>query len=164
MRRFFIRLNNMITRLRNVRAAPDSVLLLLPHCLQNSACEQNISTNPDRCRRCGRCDMAALLDLRDRYGIQCDVVGGGREALQRVKRAGIRAVVAVACEKELADGIRAVFPKPVVAVTNRRPHGPCRDTCVDVDQVESALRSVLAAPGSAVEEKAVGPLQRAEGN
>jgi len=143
MRRLLIRLSNALTRRRRVRVPARNLLLLVPHCLQNSGCQQNVSRDLDRCRRCGQCDMAALLALRDRYGLLCHMAGGGREALHYVEQPEVRAVVAVACEKELVDGIRASFPKPVLAVANQRPHGPCRDTRVDVAAVEAAVRELL---------------------
>jgi len=147
-RRGFVRLNNWITRWRRRRVAPGNLLLLVPHCLQKSDCEANIIHDIDHCKRCGQCDVAGLLVLRDKYGILCNLASGGRQALEYVWDERVRAVVAVACEKELMDGIRASFPKPVLAVPNRRPNGPCRDTCVDLDEVEEAIREMLI-PGTA---------------
>jgi hypothetical protein len=143
-RRAFIRLNNWLTRRRGVRVPAGSILLLLPHCLQFSQCAHNITFDLDQCKRCGQCNIAELLTLRDRYGIPCKLASGGREAVARVKDPDIRAVVAVACEKELVDGIRACFPKPILAVTNVRPNGPCKDTRVDVERVVGALRELIA--------------------
>lgn len=110
----------------------------------------------EECLRCGQCNVEALLTLRDRYGVPCCMARGGREALNYVREKNIEAVVAVACEKELVDGIRACFPKPVLAVTNHRLNGPCRDTCVDIPAVEEALKSILApaAPARAIAPRA----------
>ena len=44
---------------------------------------------------------------------------------------------------KLLDGIRACFPKPVLAVPNRRPNGPCKDTRVDLDAVRLAIESLI---------------------
>jgi hypothetical protein len=97
------------------------------------------------CRRCGRCTIAGLLELRDRYGLLCNLAGGGRQAVQCVKRPDVKFVVAVACERELTAGILAAFPRPVLAVTNRTPNGPCKDTTVDLEQVDRAVRSAVRA-------------------
>jgi hypothetical protein len=64
-----------------------------------------------------------------------------------VKQDCVDAVVAVACEKELREGMRATFPKPVLGIINLRPNGPCRDTDVDVAQVEDAMRWFLRDEG-----------------
>jgi len=144
MRRVFIRFNNLLTRLRRRRISGDNLLLLVPHCLQDSLCTQEIRRDINHCRRCGQCDVAGLLKIRDRYGLLCNLAGGGGQALACARRPEVKAVVAVACERELTAGILAAFPRPVLAVPNMRPHGPCRDTAVDLARVERAVLSLLA--------------------
>ncbi len=144
MRKILIRLNNAWARLRLTGIAPENLLVLAPHCLQRSDCERNILSDPDRCARCGQCDVAGLLRLRDALGMPFRIVAGGREAVAAVKRPDIHGVIAIACGKELTAGILASFPKPVLAIFNQCPHGPCRDTCVSLDEVETALKRLLA--------------------
>jgi hypothetical protein len=139
----FIRLNNRVTRWRRVQTAPGRLLLLAAHCLQGSACGQNLNRGVDQCKGCGLCPVKELLALRNRYGVRCVIASGGRQAVAAVKDPGVSAVVAVACEKELVEGILASFPKPVLAVCNTRPNGPCHDTQVQVVAIESALREML---------------------
>jgi hypothetical protein len=142
--RALLRLNNRLTLWRRVRVDPGLVLLLVAHCLQSSACGRNL-TRPGGvgCARCGRCPVDALEALRRRLGVQMLVVGGGRQALSAVRMPDIRAVVAVACERELLQGLLAVFPRPVLAVSNARPLGDCRDTRVELHDVEAALRAFI---------------------
>ena len=136
-------LNRLRNRFLNGRVHPDHLLLLVPHCLQRCTCESNITRDIDRCNRCGQCNVADMLQLRDEFGIRCHLVSGGREAIAVVRDPAVKAIVAVACEKELADGIRAVMPKRVVAIPNERPNGPCKNTRVDVDMVRSAIVELL---------------------
>jgi hypothetical protein len=144
VQRALIRLNNRVTRWRRVTVAPGRVLLLLAHCLQSSACGRNLTREGgDGCARCGKCPVDALLGVRDRTGVQFHVVGGGRQALARVKADDIAAVVAVACERELIQGIIGAFPKPVLAISNTRLHGDCHDTLTDVASVEAAVRELI---------------------
>ncbi len=141
-----VRLGNWLTRRRRPRVRPEEVLLLAPHCLQWSDCPHNITHRPENCRRCGKCKVKDLIELAERFGLQFYVAGGGREAVRRVKRDDVRAVLAVACEKELREGMCAIFPRPVLGVVNLRPHGPCRDTDVEMAEVEAAVRELLAGP------------------
>lgn len=141
--RCFIRCNNALTRLRCRRVAPDGLLLLVPSCLQRSGCAQSLGETIDDCTACGRCNVADLLALRDEMGIRCSMAAGGREALSFVSDRQIRAVVAVACEKELIQGIFAVFPKPVLGVVNIQTDGPCRNTRLDIEEVRAAVHSLL---------------------
>jgi hypothetical protein len=44
----------------------------------------------------------------------------------------------------LKHGILAAWPKPVLAVTNITPEGPCRNTLADPGKVAEAIRVFLA--------------------
>lgn len=143
MRRLFIRLNNALVRWRRVRVNPDQMLLLLPHCLHFDGCAHNVVRSLSECRRCGKCSLAGLVEARDVFGVVACVVGGGRQALEHVRRSNVKAVVAVACERELVQGIRMAFPKPVLAISNQTPEGPCRNTVTDVGEVVAAIESLL---------------------
>ncbi len=143
IRRTVLALNRAMKRLRKPHAPAANLLLLIPHCLQQVKCKHNVVKDIDLCERCGRCNIAELLELRDEFGIQCHLVGGGREAIARTKDPSVKVILAVACEKELADGIVATFPKCVVAVPNTRPEGPCKNTCVDIAAVRQALQEII---------------------
>ena len=143
--KWFINLNNRVVRWRRIRVRPQDVLLLLPHCLHKQTCPQNVLHSLDECRRCGQCSVGALAGIRDDLGVVACVAGGGRQALAYVLRPEVKAVVAVACEKELVQGIRAAFPKPVVAVPNMTPEGSCRNTMVDPVAVVKAIESLTGA-------------------
>ncbi len=141
--RMIIRMSNFMARKRCRGVPPAGVLVLLPHCLQSSECEKNLVHDVNKCARCGKCDIAAILEMCDELGVKCAVVGGGREAVRLARDPGVRAIVACACEKELVDGIRAAFPKPVLAVPNTRPHGPCKDTRADIAAMRSAILAMI---------------------
>ena len=143
LKQLLIRFNNFLTRRRRVRVAPENLLLLLPHCLQWSDCKENIARDVANCKRCGKCRVKEMVELTEKYGIRCVVASGGRQATSEVRRKETRAVVAVACDKELTAGILATVPKPVVAVGNAMPCGACQNTTVDPFEVEAAIRSVL---------------------
>lgn len=138
--RLIIKLNNRLVGWRRIRGIqPAEILLLLPHCLHRQSCPQNIVHSLDECRRCGACSVGALVGIRDDFGVVACLVGGGREALIQVRNPAIKAVVAVACDKELVQGIRAAFPKPVLAVPNQTPEGPCKNTLADPAGVVRAI-------------------------
>ncbi|HUT37054.1 MAG TPA: DUF116 domain-containing protein [Planctomycetota bacterium] len=137
--RVVIGLNNLSVRARRPRVTPGQILVLLPSCLQAAACKQNVVGDLAECRRCGRCRIGPLLEACERAGVAVALARGGRRAAELARQKHIRAIVAVACEKELRAGILACLPKVVVALRNRRPHGPCTETDVDVAEVEKAI-------------------------
>lgn len=148
VRRSFIKVNNELVLADAPRVPPARLLLLLPHCVQASACGRRISLAPDNCGRCGQCQMGALLDLRDRLGFRLALATGGTIARRIVVELRPRCIVAVACERDLTSGIQDSYPLPVFGVLNERPHGPCRDTCVPLAAVEEAIaRFLIPTPG-----------------
>jgi hypothetical protein len=138
-----VKVLNGLTRLRRTRCRPEQVLVLIPSCLQNSECTQKITNDVAECRRCGRCKVKDIVEMCERYGVRCAVATGGRLAVEMAREDSVEAVLAVACEKELRAGMLAVLPKPGLGIINLRPHGPCKDTDVDLEKVEEALAWLL---------------------
>lgn len=119
---------------------PQEIIVLCPHCLQNSECTFKILIDAKNCRRCGKCAIKNVVEVTARYGVPLHFAAGGREAVRLVKQPAVKAVVAVACGKELFAGLLKTLPKMVVTVHNEWPHGPCKDTFVDWKRVEDAIR------------------------
>jgi len=136
-------LNNLSTHLRRTRCRPEEVLVLFASCLQRSECDRRLDEGLTTCARCGQCAVAGFLDLADKYGVQVYRATGGRKAAARARDPRIKAVIAVACRKELREGIFACLPKAVLAQTIAWPCGPCKDTTVEMDEVEKAVQWFL---------------------
>jgi len=143
MAKWKVKLWNGLTSLRRAKCKPHELLLVIPSCLQWSGCRQLVKFDLANCKRCGRCQVKDMIELSEEYHTQCSIATGGRLALLRVKEGRVKAVVAVACEKELEEGMRGAFPKPVMGVINLRPNGPCKDTAVNVDEVRNAIEFFL---------------------
>jgi len=148
-----VTVNNLSVRLRSPKCRGDEMLILVPSCLQSSKCTQKVTVDVANCRRCGNCAVGAILDLAERFGVRVACATGGRLALSMVKDDRVKVVVAVACEKELRAGIIGAFPKPVSAIPNVRPHGPCKDTDVDMEEVRAAIERLLVGEPSADEKQ-----------
>ncbi len=138
-----IAISNRLTRMRRPQIAPEELLILAPHCLQSKDCKIDLKPGIQGCERCGKCRCRDLLDLTLKYGVRTLVANGGMEAINSAKTDATKAVVAIACPAELRAGIISVFPKPVVAIANQRPDGPCRNTDVIIDEVEAAVIRLL---------------------
>jgi uncharacterized protein len=141
----FIALNNQLVRARHLRVAADKTLILLPHCIQLFDCEIKITGDVNKCARCGQCGISGLAELAERYGIPMAVATGGTLARKLIVERRPHFILAVACERDLTSGIRDAYPLPVIGVLNRRPHGPCFNTEIMLDEVEAALREHVIA-------------------
>ncbi len=140
---YFVRLNNNSVRRCSTRLKPSELLILLPHCIQWWECPNKITSTVGNCKRCGKCGMDTLMEIAEKYGVAIEVATGGGGALRVLQEHAPKGVVAVACEHEMVDGIRDALPRPVLAVLNERPEGPCKNTVVDPVKVESAIRWFL---------------------
>ncbi|MBO8136579.1 MAG: DUF116 domain-containing protein [Desulfotomaculum sp.] len=140
IKRSFIEVNNQLVRTRELKVKPTELLVLAPHCLQKSSCPHKITTNLNNCKRCGGCPVDKLLAIREKWGVNVGLATGGTLARKYVKEYRPKAVVAIACERDLASGIQDSSPLPVLGVLNERPFGPCFNTQISITRVEAAIR------------------------
>jgi len=139
----FIKVNNELVLRELDRFEPSKILLLMPHCLQNSRCDMRLTYDIDNCKRCGLCPVTGLLALRDSYGVHLAIATGGTIARRIVVQKRPAIIIAVACYRDLSSGIQDTYPLPVFGVLNERPNGPCLDTTVPLDRLEAALQRFL---------------------
>ena len=138
-----IDLINHLVMLDMYTVDPERILLLTPHCLQESSCVHKVTNDVNNCKQCGRCQVGSLLQVAKDYGCQFIVVTGGTLARMKVKEARPKAIVAIACERDLASGMADVFPIPVIGVLNERPNGPCCNTTVDPERVRAVVEQLI---------------------
>ena len=98
VRSSFIRVNNELTLNANHCHAPEKILMLMPHCLQNSRCRYRLTYDVNNCKRCGKCSIAGLLALCDKYQVRLVIATGGTIARKIIKESRPKMIIAVACE------------------------------------------------------------------
>jgi len=123
---------------------PEKLLLLLPHCLQNHTCTYRITFDASNCRRCGKCPVGEIMALAEEKGTPVAVATGGTLARRHIKDRKPLAVVAVACPRDLGQGMLDAWPVPVIGVENTRPCGDCLDTQVDVSSLKKAIEDLTS--------------------
>lgn len=133
---------------------PDQVLLLVPHCLQQTGCAHRITVEAHNCHRCGGCQIGALVELAERRGVHLAVATGGGMARKIIHDLRPAAVIAVACERDLTSGLLETFPLPVYGIVNERPEGYCVNTQVNLDRLEAALARFLGGEAPVPERRA----------
>lgn len=143
LRRLYIDVNNILVQSKVKGYLPQEVMLIVPHCLQESGCGYKITRDIGRCRRCGNCCMGEIARLVEETGIKAAVVTGGTAARQEVKKNKPRIILSVACERDLYSGISDIRSIPVVGVINQRPNGPCYNTYVDVNILREKVYSFI---------------------
>lgn len=144
VRRSFIAANNQLVVGEARRIHPRKLLILLPQCIQHHECDVRITAGKvENCKGCGRCKIKDLVAMSQQYGVSISVATGGTLARKIVVDKRPDMIIGVACERDLTSGIQDAYPIPVYGILNRRPHGPCYDTDVDLDVIEEGMRSFL---------------------
>ena len=143
IRNAYAQLNNHIILSNEYHFRGEEIMILTPHCLQKSTCGLRVTQNPDLCSRCGQCNVNDLVGLKEKYGIQLAIATGGTLARRKILELKPKAIIAVACERDLISGLQDVKDLPVLAIVNRRPEGPCINTEMDILEVEKGIRHFL---------------------
>lgn len=136
---FLIFNNETVLAERN--GVPNSaILVLLPHCLQKDDCTVRITTDIINCEECGGCDIARIKKVVTGYKVDAAVATGGTLARKIIATKKPDVILAVACHRDLVEGLRDAWIFPVYAQLNERPHGPCHETTVNVASIEFAIK------------------------
>jgi hypothetical protein len=117
-----LKVNNALIYTTKKQFAASNLLVLLPRCLDKES-------------------RTRLTELTQKYGCHVFTATGGSSARQMLKKIRPDAIIGVACERDLVSGM-ADSPHyvPIIAVTNQRPNGPCKDTLVDIEEFERAVK------------------------
>ncbi len=108
-----VKIYNALALLRVRRVGEGELLLLVPRCLSRSTLDE-------------------VLDLAGRYKVPVFVATRGQLARRVIRERRPRAVVAVACERDMVTGLHDVAGKvPVLGLTMTLPAGPCKDAVLD---------------------------------
>ena len=139
----FVHVNNSFIKALRRKFKSNEVLILLPHCLQNTDCDIRITFNINNCKECGKCSICTLKELSNKYNIPIAIATGGTLARKIIVENRPKLVIAVACQRDLVSGIQEVFPIPSFGILNERPFGPCLNTSVAIDSVEHAIKNLV---------------------
>ena len=98
-----------------------NLLVLLPRCIEKTI-RQNI------------------IERSRELNLAFAIAGDGATARNAVKRHSPRAIVAIACERDLITGIRDVKRDiPIFCINVKRPEGPCKNTIPDIEEFNHLL-------------------------
>ena len=131
---------NRLAERRHRRVGKGELLVLIPRCLSKPA-------------------LDGVLAIAGRYDVPVFVATRGQLARRVIRERRPRAVVAVACERDMMTGLRDVAGRlPVLGLTMQLPNGPCRDAMLDLDTMDRWVRSLVGvaptAPASATQTSA----------
>jgi len=116
---------NTLAVRRGRKVGKGELLVLIPRCLSKQA-------------------LDGVLEIAGRYEVPVFVATRGQLARRVIRERRPRAVVAVACERDMMTGLRDVAGKlPVLGLTMQLPNGPCRDATIDLSQMETWVQGLV---------------------
>jgi hypothetical protein len=120
-----VKVYNALAVARGRKVGTGELLLLIPRCLS-------------------KVTLDGVLGIAGKYGVPVFVATRGQLARRVIRERRPRAVVAVACERDMVSGLHDVAGKiPVLGLTMTLPSGPCKDASLDLGQLEQWVRSYV---------------------
>ena len=121
-----VKVYNALALLRGRKVGRGELLLLIPRCLSKDT-------------------LDGVLGIAGKYGVPVFVATRGQLARRVIRERRPRAVVAVACERDMVSGLHDVAGKiPVLGLTMTLPSGPCKDAMLNLGQLEDWVRAYVA--------------------
>jgi uncharacterized protein len=120
-----VKIYNSLALARGRKVGKGELLLLIPRCLSKET-------------------LDGVLSVAGRYGVPVFVATRGQLARRVIRERRPRAVVAVACERDMVSGLHDVAGKvPVLGLTMTLPAGPCKDARLDLGQLEDWVKAYV---------------------
>ncbi|MGH7656713.1 MAG: DUF116 domain-containing protein, partial [Gemmatimonadales bacterium] len=121
-----VKVYNALALERGRKVGKGELLLLIPRCLSKQS-------------------LDGVLAIAGKYEVPVFVATRGQLARRVIRERRPRAVVAVACERDMVSGLHDVAGKiPVLGLTMTLPSGPCKDAGLDLDRLEEWVKASLA--------------------
>jgi len=117
-----VKVYNALALRRAKKVGQGELLLLIPRCLSKPAID-------------------GVLALSGKYEVPVFVATRGQLARRVIRERRPRAIVAVACERDMVSGLHDVAGRvPVLGLTMTLPAGPCKDAGLNLVQLEEWVK------------------------
>ena len=117
----FIKVHNIVLKASSKYLSAERLLVLLPRCLE-------------------RATRSQVLEKLGAINAKTITAAGGEEARKAIQEYRPSVILAIACERDLISGLKDVADTiPVLALPNRRPQGPCKNTQLPIEELDAAL-------------------------
>jgi len=114
--------------------------LFLPHCMRHKKCPATLGKHGYTCKECGKCAIKKLKREAEKLGYSVFVVPGGSVVWNIIKDFKPKAVLGVACSKELLMAIEVTEANGLPTQSVMLLRDGCVNTLVDEDAVIERLK------------------------
>ncbi len=138
-----IEIENNLMRSDFLKVPYNERMIILPQCLRHPNCPARTSPNSIECIGCGLCNIKKLKKEAEEMGYKFVLSPGGTFSKRRIKEEKPKAVLGVACEFELREGLDACMEYRVPAQGIPLLKGGCVQTIADWDRIKEVMRSKI---------------------
>lgn len=117
-------------------------LLLLPHCLRNSAtCPAEYNREGLACQDCGACRLSYFRALAKEKGYQVLIAEGSPAVIDIILRGEADAILGAACLDSLEKALSKIVLSGIPCMAVPLLHNSCRDTATDEDWLREMIET-----------------------
>ncbi len=134
--RLFIEMKNDIHRNNFRKISPKDKIVFLPQCLRNPKCRARIKDFGYNCVDCCNCKASQIKKLAEKLGYSVFIVPGDSMVFRAIKELKPKAVVGIACLKELVAALEEIkLPLQTVELSKTG----CINTDVNISDISKIL-------------------------
>ena len=133
---------NTVFRQRVLALDRRDICLFLPHCLRSRNCPASSDDEGVHCEKCGQCLISTLISKAEDYGFLVFCVPGGSLLENLVIKYRPKAIIGVACNKEIMLGLKLLWDKGFLFQVFPLE----KDGCFETELNPEPLFSLLTAP------------------
>ncbi|MBS3057322.1 MAG: DUF116 domain-containing protein [Candidatus Diapherotrites archaeon] len=137
-------IRNKLNESRYISVPFGERVLFVPQCLRNSQkCKAVLGDEGWICKECGNCKIYSLAKIAEKYGYSRHfIVPGGSMVKKLIEKYRPSAVLGVACFNEVNMAMDNLQGSAVAHQAVLLLRDGCKDTDVNVDEVEEKLRLI----------------------
>jgi len=137
----YVDLLNRALHEKFTKIPPNERILLLPQCLRGDKCPAEQDQEGFHCKQCGKCKIAEIMKIAKKLKTKVFVLPGGSMVPRLLKKYKPKAVIGVACYRELEQGMGLVEKQglPTQGVCLLRDG--CKNTDVDLLELKELMQN-----------------------
>ena len=119
---------------------PKSILILLPRCIHDGACKQDVTADIELCKKCGLCPVRDILILKEKFNLPVKIAHESAIAYRYARELDPELTIAIACNDRLFKGITRVWKIASFCIPLLIGTDQCKNRSLSIKELEEILR------------------------
>lgn len=136
----YVDLRNKVCEKKFVEVPAKQRVVFLPQCLRGANCKAPQDDEGYHCLKCGGCSIAKIMEFTEKNGTRVFILPGGSMIHRMMQKYSPKAVIGVACNRELVEGISAMEKVNIPSQGIFLLKDGCKNTEVDLEEVLEKIK------------------------